>query len=230
MNLYIYSDESGVLDKEHNDYFVFGGLVLLDKKQKDDLSQRYSAAEKNIIKSEGMISGQEAKASFISSASKRKLFRLLSHTEKFGIIVHQTNLIDELFISKKIKQRYLDWAYKYAVRRKFEQLISDGLLSADDVQSLYFFIDEHHTATDGVYELKESIEQEMKYGIFDFYNNNYIPPLFPNLSHVHLEFRDSKTVTLIRAADITANRLYHAALSGDYSGIDNKKFFLSYHP
>ncbi|MBR6671351.1 MAG: hypothetical protein IKL31_11540, partial [Ruminococcus sp.] len=44
------------------DYFVFGGLMLLDKKQKDDLSQRYSAAEKNIIKSEGMISGQEAKA------------------------------------------------------------------------------------------------------------------------------------------------------------------------
>ena len=31
MNIYIYSDESGVFDKEHNDYFVFGGLILLGK-------------------------------------------------------------------------------------------------------------------------------------------------------------------------------------------------------
>ena len=29
MNIYIYSDESGVFDKEHNDYFVFGGLIFL---------------------------------------------------------------------------------------------------------------------------------------------------------------------------------------------------------
>lgn len=24
VNIYVYSDESGVFDKEHNDYFVFG--------------------------------------------------------------------------------------------------------------------------------------------------------------------------------------------------------------
>ena len=29
MNIYVYSDESGVFDKEHNDYVVFGGLILL---------------------------------------------------------------------------------------------------------------------------------------------------------------------------------------------------------
>ena len=27
MNIYVYSDESGVFDKEHKDYFVFGGLM-----------------------------------------------------------------------------------------------------------------------------------------------------------------------------------------------------------
>jgi len=230
MNLYIYSDESGVFDKVHNDYFVFGGLVLFSKEHKENSERKYRTAENTVRAIENMSIQTEVKASAVSNSSKGKLMRSLNSLEKFGIVIDQQRLRDEIFCNGKIKQRYLDWAYKYAVRRKFEQLISDGLLSADDVQSLYFFIDEHHTATDGVYELKESIEQEMKYGIFDFYNNNYIPPLFPNLSHVHLEFRDSKTVTLIRAADITANRLYHAALSGDYSGIDNKKFFLSYHP
>lgn len=34
MNIYIYSDESGVFDKEHNDYFVFGGLIFWEQKTK----------------------------------------------------------------------------------------------------------------------------------------------------------------------------------------------------
>ena len=29
MDIYIYSDESGVFDKEHNDFFVFAGVILL---------------------------------------------------------------------------------------------------------------------------------------------------------------------------------------------------------
>lgn len=34
MNIYVYSDESGVFDKEHNEYFVFGGLILLEQETK----------------------------------------------------------------------------------------------------------------------------------------------------------------------------------------------------
>ena len=35
MNLFVYSDESGVFDHKHNDLFVFGGLVFLSKEDKD---------------------------------------------------------------------------------------------------------------------------------------------------------------------------------------------------
>lgn len=35
MNIYVYSDESGVFDKAHNDYFVFGGLILLGTEERD---------------------------------------------------------------------------------------------------------------------------------------------------------------------------------------------------
>lgn len=31
MDIFVYSDESGVFDVKHNDYFVFGGLILLGK-------------------------------------------------------------------------------------------------------------------------------------------------------------------------------------------------------
>lgn len=30
MELFIYSDESGVFDSVHNDYYVYGGLILVN--------------------------------------------------------------------------------------------------------------------------------------------------------------------------------------------------------
>ncbi len=39
MDLYIYSDESGVFDKAHNEIFVYGGLIFLGKREKDDCNR-----------------------------------------------------------------------------------------------------------------------------------------------------------------------------------------------
>lgn len=33
MNLYIFSDESGVFDQKHNDFFVYGGIIFLGNEQ-----------------------------------------------------------------------------------------------------------------------------------------------------------------------------------------------------
>ena len=47
MNIFVYSDESGVLDKAHNDIFVFGGIVFLSKDERDIAARKYSAAERS---------------------------------------------------------------------------------------------------------------------------------------------------------------------------------------
>ena len=49
MDLFIYSDESGVFDKEHNEIFVFGGLIFLGKEEKDNYARKYIAAE-NVLR------------------------------------------------------------------------------------------------------------------------------------------------------------------------------------
>lgn len=48
MDLFIYSDESGVFDKVHNEIFVYGGLIFLSKEEKDDYNRKYLTAEKAI--------------------------------------------------------------------------------------------------------------------------------------------------------------------------------------
>ena len=41
MNIFIYSDESGVFDKVHNKYFVFGGIMFLSKDERDNFNRKY---------------------------------------------------------------------------------------------------------------------------------------------------------------------------------------------
>ena len=118
MNLFVYSDESGVFDREHNDYYVFGGLIFLSADERDECSRRYSAAEKNVRKSEHFSEETEVKASSIKHKSRRKLYNVVKGSERFGVIVSQKLLTHKgLYSNRKTKQRYLDWVYKMSVRR-----------------------------------------------------------------------------------------------------------------
>ena len=220
MNIFIYSDESGVFDAVHNDIFVFGGLIFTDKESRDLYSRKYTAAERNIQKSNPDISG-EIKAAVLSYRDKHKLFKSLSACHKFGVIVKQKELHDRIFSEKKSKQRYLDYAYKIAVKRAFEQMIRDNHIVPDQVEHIYFFVDEHTTATNGRYELKESLLQELLHGTFNYDYNHFYPPIFPKAVTLDLEFCNSESKTLVRAADIIANKLYHLALENDQSQIQS---------
>lgn len=211
MNIYVYSDESGVFDKEHNDYFVFGGLILLGTEDKENWSRKYSSVEKILRTNKRVDSDYELKATQVTNKEKGKLFRALNGCYKFGVVVKQKSVLDRIFLSKKDKQRYLDYAYKIAVKRAFESLIRDGIIYPDEVERLYFYVDEHTTATNGRYELQEALEQEFKLGTFNYKYDTYYPPIFKAMKAVQLEYCNSKSKLLVRAADIVANKIYYLA-------------------
>ena len=214
MNIYVYSDESGVLDKTHNKYFVYGGLVFLSKEEKDTAGRRYIAAEKNVRKGGSYNGSVEIKASVIKAGEKRKLYRRLKDYYKFGVVIEQDLILDSIMDNKKSKQRYLDFAYKIGVKRLFQSLIAADLIKPDEVKNIYFYVDEHTTATNGVYELRETLEEEFKNGMHNWNFSVFYPPIFPKMDSVQLNYRNSETVALVRAADIVANRIYHDVLSG----------------
>lgn len=215
MNIYVYSDESGVFDKKHNDYFVFGGLILLGRVEKDRWSRKYSHVENIMRRNKKVSKDYELKATQITNAEKGKLFRSLNACHKFGVVVRQKQVMDRIFLSKKDKQRYLDYAYKIAVKRAFENLINQNIIIPDSVERIYFYVDEHTTATNGYYELRESLEQEFKYGTYNYKYDKHYPPIFNNMQEVHLQYCNSASKLLIRAADIVANRIFFLARKGE---------------
>lgn len=211
MNIYIYSDESGVFDKEHNDYFVFGGLIFLGTEDKENWSRKYSSVERILRANKGVAADYELKATQITNKEKGKLFRSLNGCYKFGVVIQEKNVLDRIYLSKKDKQRYLDYAYKIAVKRAFEKLIQDRIITPDEVERLYFYVDEHTTATNGRYELKEALEQEFRLGTYNYRYDTYYSPIFMKMKDVQLEYCNSKSKLLVRAADIVANKIFFLA-------------------
>lgn len=211
MDIYIYSDESGVFDKAHNDIFVYGGLLFLDKSARDECSRKYSAAEKCVRTSEKLPRKVEIKASNISNKHKASLFRALNNYNRFGVVIDQRRVTPQIFYNKKSKQRYLDYAFKIGLKKYMQALIQRGEIAPASVEHISIFADEHTTATDGRYELREALEHELKIGTINFDYNRFFPPIFPSVKDVQLTFCNSSSNLLVRASDIIANKLFYWA-------------------
>ncbi len=214
MNIYIYSDESGVFDKKNNDTYVFGGLIILGSDEKEKWSRMYSHVEKVVRKNAKYDSKTELKASFLNNAEKSQLFRSMNNCHKFGAVVNEKRVLNNIYESKKDKQRYLDFVYKLAVKKALDDMIKQGLFLPENIEDLCFYVDEHTTATNGQYELREGLEQEFKHGTYNWKYSIYYPPIFPKLRDVKMNFCNSKSVILVRSADIVANKIFHLADNG----------------
>lgn len=219
MDLFIYSDESGVFDKEHNKIFVFGGLIFLGKKSKDNFARKYIAAE-NTLRKNKYSANEELKACRISNKEKGKLYRSMNGAIRFGVIINQQKILSNIFQSKKDKQRYLDYTYKIGVKQTLQKLVKENVIIPDEVGTIHFYNDEHNTATNGIYELREGLEQELKNGTYNMTYDIFFPPIFEKMKGIELQYCNSKKVHLIRAADIVANRIYYMALNNNIEDLN----------
>lgn len=220
MNIWVYSDESGVFDKYHEQYFVFAGVILLSDDERQDWIRKYLTAEKVIKERHGNKRNFEAKATNITNEEKSKLFRSLNGCYKFGTIIELKNVNDSIFSDKKHKQRYLDYAYKMALKNALKKMINSELIKPTDVETIFVFPDEHTTATSGRYELHESLEKEFKIGTFNMDYSAFFPPLFTNLKGLQVQYCNSANKPLVRAADIIANRIYHNACENNIKALN----------
>lgn len=210
MKLYVYADESGTFDKAHNDIFVYGGLVVPGDTEKLLLERQYSSVEQSIRRASGKTG--ELKACYLSMSQRKDLYTTIerSNSLQFGVIVNQRNLMDATFSSKGTKQRYLDWALKMGIKKAIVSLINRGAVSKDDIDMIVVFVDEHSSTTEGKYNLTESIDEEFRAGMYDSYGIYHEPVFSTSFPKIPVRYRDSRDVTLIRAADITANWMYCA--------------------
>ena len=226
MDITIYTDDSGTFDCVRGGFFVFGGILFLDLRSRESFSRKYAAIEKAVSARSLTLNGHEPKASNLTLNERRALFRATNKEFRFAIVVdiQKLRIRNNIAHNKREKQRFLDFAYKIGVKRFFEYLIRVGYIDPDKVRTLYFYNDQHTTATNGRYELEDGLRKEFLDGTPNFDNDCFFPPLFPKMERLKVTYCDSKHVTLVRTADIIANRVYQKARHNELDWKVNEHF------
>lgn len=214
MEIFVYSDESGVFDRKNDEPFVFGGIVFLGSEAMQNCLRRYRSVEDAVRNANDFDRQKELKACDLSVKDRSRLVRVTNQEYRFGVVIDKEKINQNIFREKKSKQRYLDYAYKIALKRLFQKRIAEKALDASQVIVLHVYADQHSTATNGKYELCQSLDQEFRIGTFNPTWQKFYPPIFENLKSVKVTFCNSCDSGLIRAADLYANLIYRKAKEG----------------
>lgn len=207
--IFFFFDDSGVLHKnDQSGYFVYGGYCFLDKFRKEDAKRKYRALELQIKKSLGLSC--ELKACNIEIKHKRALFNVMKYEESIASVVNISRVYDHILSEKKSIHRYKDYMLKRGIKSKLNDLIKYKKINPYEDTVLRIYVDEQATATDGYYDLRSSIFEELKVGVSNFDYGYAFQPIFFGHLQVEVHFCDSRCNYLIQASDIFANRIWYA--------------------
>lgn len=144
----------------------------------------------------------------MSAKHKRSLFNSVKIYDSVAVVVEISRVYDYILADKKSICRYKDYILKRCVKSKIKTLIANGDISKNDDIKISIYIDEQLTATNGYYDLRDSIEEELMYGIVNFDYGIKHPHLFDSRVTVEIHYCDSSTNYMVQASDILANRIW----------------------
>ena len=200
-------DDSGVLHKnEPSGYFIYAGYVFTERNTLESAKRKYINANKKLKKALGRT--DELKAANLDAKHKRSLFNSVREYDSVAVVVDISRVYDHILADKKSICRYKDYVLKRCVKNKLKRLIADGIISKDEEIKISIYIDEQLTATNGYYDLRDSIMEELQYGIANFDYGIRHPHLFDANVIVNIQYCDSSSNYLIQASDILANRIW----------------------
>ena len=205
--LYFFFDDSGVLHQNNpTQKFVYAGYVFSSRKEMENAKRKYRSLAKNIQAKLGVTG--ELKAFGLDNKHKRALYNVLKDYESLSVVVDIGRIYDKILSSPKSICRYKDYILKRVIKKKIRDLIDQQKILPKDEITLRIFVDEQLTSTDGIYGLKETIKEELQYGIRNYDYGTFHNPLFSKEVFVEVQYCDSKSNYLIQACDILANRIF----------------------
>ncbi|MFT8325381.1 DUF3800 domain-containing protein [Oenococcus sicerae] len=205
--IYLYIDDSGTLNRNAPQQdFVYAGYAFIGLEEKNIASRKYHNKIKQLRKMSGRH--DELKAANISKQSKYKLFKVMQAFHSFSVHVDVGSVYSSILSDKKSIHRYKDYVVKRVIKSEISCLIDEEFINDQEDLKLIVHLDEQATATDGYYDLKSSIMEELHEGIQNRdYGKIFQPIIYGNLV-VAVSYFDSKVNYLGQSADILANRIW----------------------
>lgn len=212
--VFFFFDDSGVFHKNApGGYFVYAGYVFTSREELNDARRKYIHANKKLKKALGRT--DELKACNIEIKHKRALFNSVKDFNSTAVVVDISRVYDYILSDKKSICRYKDYVLKRCVKNQLKRFIADGNIVKDKDVVINIYIDEQLTATNGYYDLRDSIMEELQHGIVNFDYGITHQHLFDANVKVNIEYCDSSHNYMIQASDILANRIWKSYVTNN---------------
>ena len=139
-----------------------------------------------------------------------------------ALVIKNNEVYHKIKKDKASKERFIDYTIKRLIVELIKEIIKNGKINSQLSLSLIINIDEQSTKTNGYYNLKDSIKEELKYGITNFNYGMQIKPILSGNLNIKLTYRDSSLNFGIQSADLVAGTVRKKALES-YS--NNRKIY-----
>lgn len=207
--IYINLDDSGKLSTNER-LSVYGGIIFFSKHEKDKFITQYRSIIKSI--KEKYEENTEIKNINIKPQDKRRIMNYLKKYYVVGLVINNSKVYKHIIKSKAAKGRFLDYSIRRMVKEVINKLIKESKINPFKPVKIVINIDNQTTKSNGYYNLKDGLLEELKYGISSFNYGVHINPIIFSELKLDIKYQDSRTSFSIQAADLLAGTIRKISL------------------
>lgn len=225
--IYINIDDSGKMSTKEK-IAVYGGIVFLDKKEKDKFITQYKSIINEIkckycnlnINNCNGLNCPELKHSNLKNGDIRRIINYIKKYMVIACVINNSKIYGHIMNNKAAKGRYSDYALRRTIKGIIINLIRDERIDAKKPLKIILNIDEQSTKSNGYYNLKDGLMEELKYGIINFnYGKKHEPVIFGKLD-IELTYQKSDKSYVVQAADLVAGTVRKKVIHFSNNPID----------
>ena len=219
--VWINIDDSGKLvDTEK--VAIYAGLVFTSKQEKDKFITQYRSivnsirckyCNKNVVTCNSNKSCPELKHTNLKPKHNRQLMNYIKKYSVICCVINNDKVYSKIKSDTASRGRFLDYALKLLIKETFKGLIRQNFINPDKPVKLVLNIDEQTTKSNGYYNLKDSIMEELKHGIYNFNYSAMHKPILNNDFEITLNYQKSDKSYLIQASDLIAGTIRRTYLN-----------------
>lgn len=231
-------DDSGKLVSTEK-VSIYAGLVFISKKEKDKFITQYRSIVKNIKckycknDTETCTNNKlcpELKHNMLKSKHIRQLMNYIKKYSVLCCIINNDKVYSNIKSDTASRGRFLDYALKLLIKHTIKELIKEKRLNPNLPVKLIINIDEQTTKTNGYYNLRDGIVEELKYGIFNYNYGTFHTPIINSTLEVNVCYQKSEKSYLIQASDLVAGTVRKLYLNNmnDFLEFTKRTGFVNY--
>ncbi len=235
--VYINIDDSGKISAKEK-IAVYGGIVFLSKKDKDKFITQYKSIVNSMkckyCKLNNTLCKQnkcpELKHSNLKNSDSRRIINYIKKYTVIACVIDNDKLYGHIISDKAAKGRYNDYALRRTIKGIINNLVQDKQIIPQEPLKVVLNIDEQSTKSNGYYNLRDGLVEELKYGIINFnYSKRHTAVISGDLEII-LKYQKSDKSYVVQAADLVAGTVRKRVLqfSDKPTELDKQLEFVDY--